>query len=342
MTRYTNFGYKRKYLDAGFDQDQPQELTEATTLQPPSDHADAPPTTLQDVENYNGGEDGAPPKKKRKRINKKKKKVKDAEAVGEEGKSGDSAEPEGEEALEKAAGPSSEGEPKKMTNKEKKKEKAKKWREKEAASRKSASEARRLKRISERQATTTCLACRELGHMARDCPKNPQTSEVAKGKGRSNICYRCGSTRHSLSSCRTPASPTNPLPFASCFICSTTGHLASSCPSNKGKGIYINGGSCIRCQSVMHLVKDCPLGKETTQTSATLLGSSQPGGGADEDDFHTIRRSQIQGEREKKAEERVRKRSGVKKGVVSGVEVLLGDGAGQLAGQGGGKKVVFF
>lgn len=32
------------------------------------------------------------------------------------------------------------------------------------------SESRRVKRIGEKHATTTCFACRSIGHAARDCP----------------------------------------------------------------------------------------------------------------------------------------------------------------------------
>ena len=121
---------------------------------------------------------------------------------------------------------------------------------------------------------------------------------------------RCGSTKHNLSRCKKPANPTTPLPFASCFVCSGKGHLASSCSQNRGKGIYPNGGSCKLCGLTSHLAKDCELRSQgslgrsvsarcltscmlytdSTSKSAMLLGSVHGEGGADEDDFHILKR----------------------------------------------------
>lgn len=62
--------------------------------------------------------------------------------------------------------------------------------------RKFASERRRVKRLDERHADTTCFACREKGHAARDCKKALEGAEGdASAKPRSNklvvgICYR--------------------------------------------------------------------------------------------------------------------------------------------------------
>ena len=72
----------------------------------------------------------------------------------------------------------------------------------------------------------------------------------------------CGSRRHTLSKCKEPVDPENPLPFASCFVCSGKGHLASKCPKNQSKGIYPNGGCCKLCKETTHLAKDCPLRKK--------------------------------------------------------------------------------
>ena len=162
------------------------------------------------------------------------------------------------------------------------------------------SEKRRLDRIREKSQNTICFACRERGHAARDCPKTLGDTKVTLGsdeegggdgktkavKAAVGICYRyvkkthrhslqrllinsrdptrCGSTQHTLSRCRKPSNPDNPLPFASCFVCSRKGHLASSCPKNADRGVYPNGGSCKLCGEKSHLAKNCPLRKQGT------------------------------------------------------------------------------
>jgi zinc finger CCHC domain-containing protein 9 len=56
------------------------------------------------------------------------------------------------------------------------------------------SEARRRKRISEKLAETTCFACREKGHAAKDCPtaqKSTKDDDVdEKATNVVGICYR--------------------------------------------------------------------------------------------------------------------------------------------------------
>ena len=56
------------------------------------------------------------------------------------------------------------------------------------------SEARRRKRISQKQAVTTCFACREKGHAAKDCPTAQKSTEDDDGEEKATnvvgICYR--------------------------------------------------------------------------------------------------------------------------------------------------------
>lgn len=92
-----------------------------------------------------------------------------------------------------------------------------------------------------------------------------------KGNGASEnselLCYKCGSTKHSLSSCQKRSS-SNELPFATCFICKEKGHLASGCAQNE-KGIYVNGGSCRFCDSRDHLATVCPDKKKKKKSDPT-------------------------------------------------------------------------
>ncbi|KIK70827.1 hypothetical protein GYMLUDRAFT_148923 [Collybiopsis luxurians FD-317 M1] len=198
----------------------------------------------------------------------------------------------------------------------------------------SASERRRLQRIAEKNAATTCFACREKGHAAKDCPKG-RNGEGSNPK-QVGMCYRCGSTRHSLSRCKKPEDPLNPLPHASCFVCNGKGHLASTCPQNKSKGIYPNGGSCKLCGDITHLAKDCAIRKKDTGSLAAVLGLQEADTGADEDDFHTIGRRKQELDRHDKRTEKLQRTMGVKVGAHSGVVKAFGKTSAPA------KKVVFF
>ncbi|CAO1618231.1 unnamed protein product [Sympodiomycopsis kandeliae] len=140
------------------------------------------------------------------------------------------------------------------------------------------SDHRREKRANERANNTRCFACRALGHSAKECPEslNSNSNSLSsndpsnlKGNETVGICFRCGSSEHSLKTCNKKKkfdSETQKeiLPHATCFICSQKGHLSSNCKQNTERGIYPNGGNCKICQSVHHLVKDCPESKGKT------------------------------------------------------------------------------
>ncbi|KAI4522436.1 hypothetical protein K525DRAFT_283762 [Schizophyllum commune Loenen D] len=184
------------------------------------------------------------------------------------------------------------------------------YRNKAIAEKAQRSEQRRLARIAERNADTTCFACREKGHSAKFCSK-------AGNKPAVGICYRCGSTRHSLKRCKRPHDPENPFPFATCFVCNSKGHLASACEQNQDKGIYPNGGCCKLCGENTHLAKDCALRKPDVKPAA-VIGFAEPPG-ADEDDFHTLGRLNKQLDRAEKVDTKKKKQADVKTGVVSGI-----------------------
>lgn len=67
----------------------------------------------------------------------------------------------------------------------------------DASARALASEKRRLDRIAEREAATTCFACRGQGHSAKECPNQLDGAlevdgvRTMQGKDAVNICYRC-------------------------------------------------------------------------------------------------------------------------------------------------------
>ncbi|KAJ7343423.1 hypothetical protein DFH08DRAFT_782044 [Mycena albidolilacea] len=306
MTRVTNFGIKRTFLQAGFSDtvDVPAAETPAA---PAPNESEALPVP--------------PPKKKRKR-------TKMSQRDGNKAKN--AALQEG--AVEGAAAETdvhTEPTPAAQSIKPTKKSKPKTKKAKTPYV--SPSEARRLKRIEERNATTTCFACRLKGHSARDCPSS-QSGD--KSKSAVGICYRCGSTKHTLSRCKKPADPSNPLPFASCFVCSGTGHLASACAQNTAKGIYPNGGCCKLCGETSHLAKDCGIRKRDLTEDSATLGMGREAG-ADEDDFHILKRRKTEVDRDEKQEVRMKRAVDVKVAAHSGVVKPFGNVVKP-------KKVVFF
>ncbi|TFK53577.1 hypothetical protein OE88DRAFT_1260670 [Heliocybe sulcata] len=325
MTRYTSIGYKRKYLEAGFGDD-----ADDVDAAPQDESFAAEEGTTASVPQDLGSVD--PPKKKRKRS----KKPKVAKLNVEEVQGTEGVEAQGKERAQEQTGESAQG-----TAEVREKKKAGQGKKQKRLDAKARSDQRRQRRIDERYANTTCLACREKGHMAKKCPKaKTEDGNGQQGKSAVGICYRCGSRGHNLSKCKKAVDPENPLPFAACFVCSGTGHLASACPQNKEKGVYPNGGNCKLCGETSHLAKNCPLRQNGTNdgaknTSASLIGTGQQAG-ADEDDFHIIKRRTAEIDLEEKQAERAKRLANVKAGVHSGVVKAFGKTAPAQ------KKVVFF
>ncbi|SAM64105.1 uncharacterized protein UBRO_08403 [Ustilago bromivora] len=187
---------------------------------------------------------------------------------------------------------------------------------------------RREERAEQRQSKLKCFACRGMGHSAKDCPNALDAQSISLknsdntsgdtpmiGRDAVGICFRCGSTEHTLSKCRKAAMKNDELPYATCFICHSKGHLCSKCPHNAGRGVYPEGGSCKLCSSVEHLAKDCPLalrneGKSKKNdpeakklVNQVIVGSTKEerGLGGDEDDFHNFARKRAQVEIEGKS-----------------------------------------
>lgn len=208
MTRITDFGRKRTYLEAGLAS-QAEPLPEASTGH--SEITDPPGASAAAVDTVND-EATAPSKKKRKRTKKAKKDGQDtvagtvpAEGVAKEGDTiageGDGPTHAGEDLVANATKEGDSG----KTGKVKKQKQPKSvslpftsnrdviyricYPEKSAAV--SSSESRRQRRIAEKNSDTTCFACREKGHAARDCPKS-QNAEGNNSKLKSTvgICYR--------------------------------------------------------------------------------------------------------------------------------------------------------
>ncbi|EGO00486.1 hypothetical protein SERLA73DRAFT_136388 [Serpula lacrymans var. lacrymans S7.3] len=330
MTRVTNFGRKRTYVEAGFNGGGPEAAASDT------DKTSADIVAVHESTNIDGSPaaegPASPPNKKRKRSKQSKKNGDNLKSKSDDSKKSlaqaddreDSGQPDAREEI--LATTSAEG------NKLQKRAEQKHSKKKRDAAR--GSESRRQKRISERQADTICFACRKKGHAARDCPT---ATEGRKNNKIVGICYRCGSSRHNLARCKKPEDPLNPLPFASCFVCSGKGHLASSCPKNKERGIYPDGGCCKLCGDTTHLAKNCGLRKEgTSNNNAAFLGIGHDAG-ADEDDFHMFKRRAGETDAEEMSKEGVKRRANIRMGQRSGVVKAFGEKPLTTS-----KKVVFF
>ncbi|KAI9459098.1 hypothetical protein F5148DRAFT_1276836 [Russula earlei] len=304
MTRYTNVGRKRTYLQASLDPGDDQ-----TALNVP-----APDSLDASHPKHEGGVVDALAESRRKR-RRHRKSGEPSEGTWATESAPSAAASDGD----KKGSPVTKSESVKVEALSKPKAKDKPKRAKTFTDRAASTEARRLKRMAGRRAQTTCFACRQVGHPAKDCP-SVRPGADREGVG---ICYRCGSRKHNLARCREPARPGDPLPFASCFVCSGRGHLASACPRNNGKGVYPNGGSCKLCGETSHLAKDCTLRKIEGNAVSTLLGTGREAG-ADEDDFHAIRRKNVEMDRDERGEARVRKEAKVRAGALTGVVRAFG------------------
>ncbi|KAG7099058.1 hypothetical protein E1B28_000933 [Marasmius oreades] len=306
MTRITNFGRKRTYL-------------QSTSGYWAKEGSQGSPSVA--VSNEASEQ---PPKKKRKRT---KKSQRTGNASNAQETSNDHTPPVSQ------PGPSGD-QPQlvKSTQKRQKKSKKDKHRQgkridKDAAIR---SESRRLNRIMKRNVDTTCFACREKGHSAKDCPKEGGDKKSV------GICYRCGSSKHNLSLCKKPEDLLDPLPFATCFVCNGKGHLASGCSQNKDKGVYPNGGFCKLCGDTSHLAKNCGIRKRDANTLTQVIGVERDIGG-DEDDFHIIGRRKQELDKEEKRDEKIHKSMNIKVGAQSGVMKSCGKVTAPQA-----KTVVYF
>ncbi|EMD33674.1 hypothetical protein CERSUDRAFT_159922 [Gelatoporia subvermispora B] len=335
MTRYTNFARKRTYVDAGFN---------TSALDPvDSGNQDVHENPQPDnAENTIVSSAAAPPKKCKRHGSQKSKVDGSENGIASTTGDADAAAPSGQSSGDATLSSRS-----RSTGKKDRKQEKRRGRGMYQAV--SSSERRRLQRIDDRHADTICFACREKGHTARDCTTfiAPATdgaegqgggARAKPGRSAVGICYRCGSWRHNLSKCREPVDPENPLPYASCFVCSGQGHLASSCPKNQSKGIYPNGGSCKLCGETTHLAKDCPLRKKETVTASTVFLGTGREAGADEDDFHTLKRKNAEIDQAEKFVEKTKRQANVKVGAFTGVVKAFGKASAPVTK----KKVVTF
>lgn len=204
MTRVTNFGIKRTYLQAGFSGDDASNSLPADQPATSSKTAGAEPTTGNGTsEGADNGDTAPRPKKKRKRTPMSKRDGYAAQRALEAALLNGEEPPKPTPAAVNQNQDESTKEPKPYSemSKSAKKKKRNLDRKKKSllfiflliellltfVSVLDATEARRLRRIEEKASATICFACRETGHAAKNCPKNSATNGE-KGVG---ICYRC-------------------------------------------------------------------------------------------------------------------------------------------------------
>ena len=64
-----------------------------------------------------------------------------------------------------------------------------------------------------------CLHCKKYGHLAEDCALSLEVDGIDMNV---KICYKCGSSEHTLKDCRKRA---DNLEFAVCYVCNEKGKL---------------------------------------------------------------------------------------------------------------------
>jgi len=323
MTRVTDFGRKRTYVQAGFPEQESSQNIVTDTSQAGSSTAILKANNILGTEQTQDAAAAPPLKKKRKRTPKSKRDGYAAQRAAEAGINLEAKPNHGEDEGDRSKG-GGDGDlsPKSTLTRVEKKQKRNLARRMKVLA---ATEARRLKRIKQKNSDTVCFACREKGHAAKDCSTIKKSEAQGEGGAQNvvGICYRCGSKKHSLSRCRKPSNPADPFPHASCFVCNGKGHLASACPQNKSKGVYPNGGSCKLCGDTSHLARNCGIREKVTDPT-TVLGTGREAG-ADEDDFHTFKRRTTEVEHDEKQETKLKEMLDVRSGALSGAVKASGN-----------------
>jgi zinc finger CCHC domain-containing protein 9 len=197
MTRVTNVGRKRNYIEAGFSPDEKPVAEPSGSRKAVSELKDSCTKT---------GDVDLPPKKKRKRTKRPKSKM-----GGDSGKSvveARESDEDGKGAMLRAS--DAEGESASTNNPSSMSKTMERGRDRRGQkgmllSLKSldlshsafpalvVSERRRKQRIIEKLSVTICFACRAKGHTAKDCPKTKALGEEGdnmKPKSAVGICYR--------------------------------------------------------------------------------------------------------------------------------------------------------
>ncbi|KAG8694253.1 hypothetical protein FRC09_009970 [Ceratobasidium sp. 395] len=150
------------------------------------------------------------------------------------------------------------------------KDKAKLRRTKDEIERKHSSETRRLRRVDARQSGTVCFACREKGHAAKDCPKSSILGDDGLPRETVGMWFR-ETLIIEVQKAREPQEPTS--------LCVLFRVFAKRSPC-----FILSEKRWAR-----HISKRWLLGEHT--------------GGADEDDFHSLKRRRAIVDQEEKSEQ---------------------------------------
>ena len=67
---------------------------------------------------------------------------------------------------------------------------------------------RKVKRQHNKLKVLICFACRGTGHLVSNCPAALESLETTQKEDKT-LCYRCGSTSHSVGACKKVANQSN-------------------------------------------------------------------------------------------------------------------------------------